>query len=129
MHCRLSRMLPNPAWPVWVLLLVAATAGMAAVSDVNIRARVETIAHVEGPAAIELAPGESRAVSVRIASNVPWQLNVAAGNPAIRAQAAIHQGGRGGFSTSGNTLEIVFSCEPSATGAQSGSIIYSITRS
>lgn len=128
MHCRLSRLVPNPAWPVWVFLLVGASVAMASVSEVQVRARVEAIAQASGPAAIELEPGETRDVSVQVAANFSWKLAVHPSNPAVTATFGTTAGGPGGYSSPGNTFNVVFSCAPTAAGTQASAIQYSLAR-
>lgn len=97
-------------------------------APVQVQARVEVAAKTSGPVSIELEPGESRTVTVRIAANIPWRLAVAIDNPAIRAVASETTGRPGGYSAPGNTLLIEFVCDPSAPDKQVGLVEYSLIR-
>jgi hypothetical protein len=109
--------------------MLAGTGTVAAKSaPVQVEAKVEVTAMASGPVSIELEPGESRTVTVRIAANIPWRLAVATDNPAIRAVASETTGRRGGYSAPGNTVQVEFLCDPSVSEKQVGVVEYSLVR-
>lgn len=110
------------------LMLAGAGTVAAKSAPVQVQAKVGVTAKASGPASIELAPGESRTVTVRIATNIPWRLAVATDNPAIRAVSSETTGRPGGYSAPGNTLQIEFSCDPSASENQVAVVEYSLVR-
>jgi hypothetical protein len=110
------------------VMLAGAGAVVAKDAPVQVQARVEVTAKASGPVSIELEPGESRTMTVRIAANIPWRLAVATDNPAIRAVASETTGHRGGYSAPGNTLQVEFLCDPSAPGKQVAVVEYSLVR-
>jgi hypothetical protein len=87
------------------------------VRRVEVVASVPLVAHVEAPGALILAPGETRRVTLRVACNQPWLLNVSSGNPQVRASG--HQvGTAGGMAAAGHTCTFILSCAPDARGPQ-----------
>lgn len=115
----------------WIVLAVAfcvAAATAAAAQQTQVAARVETVARVSGPDAVTVDPGESRAVTVRVAANFAWRLVVETGNPSITATIKRPAGRPGGYAAPGNTVQVLIACEPSAPGRQSASLAYSLAR-
>ena len=100
-----------------VLLLAPSALYAAAARRVDIVAQVPMVAQVESPAALELAPGETRSVTLRVACNQPWLLSVRTDNPMIRSTSR-HCGSAGGMAASGHTFTIELTCAPEANGPQ-----------
>lgn len=104
---------------LFVMACFAATTGISAEAArrIHLVAEVPLVAQVETPAAFELAPGETRSLTVRVACNQPWLLVVLAGNPLVHT-AGRHAGPAGGMAAAGNTFTVTVSCDPAATGPQ-----------
>jgi hypothetical protein len=84
---------------------------------VEIAAIVPLVAHVDCPAELELAPGEVRRVTLRVACNQPWLLAVQTDNPHVRVSGQ-QRGHAGGMAAAGNTFAVTLTCAPSAHGPQ-----------
>ncbi len=84
---------------------------------IEIVAQVPVVAQVDSPSELDLAPGETRTVTVRVACNQPWLLTVQAENPQIMASAR-HVGAAGGMSSSGHTFVVSLTCSADARGPQ-----------
>lgn len=124
---RCSRLVPLTPW-VLAILFGGVGAAVSAAIEVRVHSKVEGVAHMSGPASIELKPGESREVTIQVAANFPWRLLMGSANPAITAGDSELKGPAGGFAMQGNTLKVLFRCDPKATGPQSGSIEYRMER-
>jgi hypothetical protein len=75
------------------------------------------ISQIEVPAAIDMAPGETRAVTIRVACNQAWLLNVQTDNPQIRMTGR-YFGTPGGTGATGHVFEITLTCAPGSKGPQ-----------
>jgi hypothetical protein len=101
-----------------VVILVPRVLDAAAVQKVDVKAQVPLVAKIECPSSLELAPGETRRMTVRVACNQSWLLAVASDNPFIRATGR-YTGRAGGMASKGNSFEVTMICSPEATGRQS----------
>lgn len=128
MHSCLRPSATTRALLACVVVLAGAGAAAARNAQVQVQSRVELTAKTSGPVSIELMPGESRTVTVRIAANVPWRLAVSADNPAIHTVASEATGRPGGYAAPGNTLQIEFACDPAAERKQVAIVEYSLVR-
>lgn len=128
MHFRNSR--PVPAGAVFAMAILFGCAGAVSVSAVEVRvhSKVDAVAQMAGPASIELVPGESREVTIKVAANFPWRLSLGSANPTITSDLSELSGRAGGFAKTGNTIKVLFRCDPAAAGPQSGEIEYTIER-
>ncbi|HEY5551594.1 MAG TPA: hypothetical protein VIK52_06890, partial [Opitutaceae bacterium] len=52
-------------------------AAVSTAAEVRVNAKVQAVAHMAGPASIELMPGEVREVTINVAANFPWKLLIA----------------------------------------------------
>ena len=84
---------------------------------VDVVLEVPVVAQVDGPAAVRLEPGESRSLTMRVACNQPWLLNVQTDNPLIQVTSR-HKGRAGGMGAPGNTFSITLTCAAAAAGSQ-----------
>lgn len=101
-----------------VLFLLAPGVLLAgATRRVDVAAQVPVVAQVESPSTLELAPGETRMVTIRVACNQPWLLTLQTDNPQIRT-ARRYAGSAGGMAAAGNTFAITLTCAPEALGLQ-----------
>ena len=66
---------------------------------------------------MDLDPGETRLITIRVACNQPWLLAVQADNPQI-ATSARHVGAAGGMASAGHTFTVALTCSSTAHGAQ-----------
>ena len=128
MHFRGSHPVSGSA--VVAIAILAGCAGAVSASAVEVRvlSKVEAVAHMAGPASIELVPGESREVTIKVAANFPWRLSLGSANPTITSDLSELSGRPGGFAKTGNTITVLFRCDPDASGPQSGEIEYTIER-
>jgi hypothetical protein len=107
-----------PAKPIVVVLLIAPTVLLATpAKKVEVVADVPLVAQVDSPATVELLPGETRLVTLRIACNQPWLVAVQTDNPQIRATGQ-HAGNAGGMAARGHTFLVTLTCSPDAVGPQ-----------
>ncbi|HUG12969.1 MAG TPA: hypothetical protein VMM36_18270 [Opitutaceae bacterium] len=128
MHFRRSRPVPAAAVVALTIAVGCAAAVSAPAVEVRVHSKVEAVAHMTGPASIELAPGESREVTIKVAANFPWRLSFGSANPTITSDLFELSGRAGGFEKAGNTIKVFFRCDPAAAGPQSGEIEYTIER-
>jgi hypothetical protein len=84
---------------------------------VDLVAQVPIVAQVEAPGMLELFPGETRVVTLRVACNQPWLLSVHSENPQIKSIGR-HVGCPGGMAAAGNSVTVVLTCSPEADGPQ-----------
>jgi hypothetical protein len=128
MHFRSSRPVPGAIVVAIAILAGCACAVSGSAVEVRVLSKVEAVAHLAGPASIELVPGESREVTIKIAANFPWKLSLGSANPKITSELSELNGRAGGFAKTGNTITVSFRCDPAAAGPQSGEIEYTIER-
>jgi hypothetical protein len=128
MHFRSPSPVSGAAVVAIAILVGCAGAVSASAVEVRVLSKVEAVAHMAGPASIELAPGESREVTIKVAANFSWRLSLGSANPTITADLSELNGRAGGFAKSGNTVTVLFRCDPAAIGPQSGEIEYTIER-
>lgn len=88
-----------------------------ALRRVDVVLDVPLVARVDGPAAVRLEPGESMRLTMRVACNQPWLLNMQTDNPLIQVTSQ-HKGRAGGMGAPGNTFSVTVSCSMEAEGAQ-----------
>lgn len=125
---RCSRLIPGATLVALAILVAGVETAVLAAADVRVHSKVQAVAHMAGPASIELEPGESRQVVIQVAANFPWKLSVSTANPAITAGQPESEGRPGGFKKPGNTIKVLFRCDPDAPGPQAGAIEYRIER-
>jgi len=89
---------------------------------VNLVGQVPLLARVECPPIVELAPGETRIVIIRVACNQPWLFDVQTDNPQVRASGR-YAGSAGGMEAPGHTLSIILTRAPGAVGPQRTTLI------
>jgi len=99
------------------LLLFPAALWAEASRRIEIVAEVPPISQVESPGVVELMPGESRRVWIRVASNQAWLLSVQSDNPLIRCVGR-QAGSAGGMGAPGPTCEVLLTCSADARGPQ-----------
>jgi hypothetical protein len=106
-----------------VILLFAPTVLLAeATRRVEIVAQVPLVAQVDSPGEMDLSPGETRLVTIRVACNQPWLLSVQTDNPQV-ATSARHVGAAGGMSASGHTFTVSLTCAAGANGPQHAALV------
>jgi len=128
MSFRCPRLVPSATLVVLAILFGGVGAAVSTAAEVRVNAKVQAVAHMAGPASIELMPGEVREVTINVAANFPWKLLIACANSAITAGQPELEGRAGGFTKPGNTVKVRFRCDPDAPGPQSGEIEYIVTR-
>lgn len=106
----------------FVLLLAPGVLLAAVARRVEVVAQVPLVSHVETPGVLELTPGETCLVTVRVACNQPWLLGVQTDNPHIRSTGR-HAGSAGGMAAAGHTCTIMLTCAPEAVGPQRTTLI------
>ena len=101
-----------------VVLSLAPTVLLAeSARKVEVVAQVPVVAQVDSPSEVDLEPGETRFITIRVACNQPWMLAVQADNPQI-ATSARHVGSAGGMSSDGHTFTVALTCLSAARGTQ-----------
>ena len=89
---------------------------------VEVEVQVPLVTQVECPSSLELSPGETRWVTVRIACNQPWLFAVRTDNPLV-GSAAPHAGSAGGMAARGHTFRVMVTCAAEANGPQSATLV------
>ena len=106
-----------------VPLLLAPSLLLAAESRrVEVVAQVALVTQIECPAMLELAPGETRQVIVRVACNQPWLLAVQTDNALVHS-AGHHTGSAGGLAATSHTFVVTLTCSPDADGPQRTALV------
>ena len=106
-----------------VIMLLAPTVLLAVPTrKVEIVAQVPLVAQVDSPSELDLAPGETRLVRIRVACNQAWLLTVRTDNPQI-ASSARHVGAAGGMTAPGHTFDMSLTCSHDAKGLQHAVLI------
>ena len=108
----------------FIVILVCAPAVLLAEATrkVEIVAQVPLVAQVDSPGELDLSPGETRLVTIRVACNQPWLLSVQTDNPQV-ATSARHVGTAGGLSASGHTFVVSLTCAAGANGPQHAAVV------
>jgi hypothetical protein len=108
---------------ILLCMLVAPGALLAATTRrVEVTTVVPLIAEVESPGEVELAPGETRTVTLRVACNLPWLLAVQTDNPRI-TPSGHHTGSAGGMTAVGHTFVVTLTCAADADGPQRTALV------
>ena len=89
---------------------------------VEVTTVVPLIAEVESPGEVELAPGETRTVTLRVACNLPWLLAVQTDNSRITSSDR-HTGSAGGMTAAGHTFTVTLTCAADADGPQRTALV------
>ena len=89
---------------------------------VEVVSTVPLVSQVDHPGEVQLAPGESREVTVRVACNQPWLITVQVDNPSISSSGR-QIGSAGGMSASGHTFAVTLSCAADAAGPQHATFV------
>jgi hypothetical protein len=107
----------------FILTGLCAGAGLVAAPArrVEIVAAVPPVTQVDAPGEIDLAPGETRVVHVRVACNQSWLVSLRTDNPHIRPVGR-RVGAPGGMSAAGHDFTVQLACSPNAPGPQSAQL-------
>ncbi len=99
------------------LLLVPGSVPAGVSRRVDVVAQVPPVYHVEGPTIVDMAPGESRAVTIQVACNQAWVLAVSTDNPQVSVSGR-YSGTPGGTAATGHIFPITLVCAAGAKGPQ-----------
>jgi hypothetical protein len=83
---------------------------------------VPLVSQVEHPGEVQLAPGETCTVTLRVACNQPWLLAVQTDNPRITPSGR-HTGSAGGMMAAGHTFAVTLTCAADAAGPQRTALV------
>ncbi len=103
---------------VFVLLLAPTLLQAESAHKIKVVAEVPLVAQVDSPpSVVGLAPGETRLVTIRVACNQAWLLEVQTDNPQVRVEGRF-AGHAGGMAAPGHTFTVALSCAAGAAGPQ-----------